>query len=69
MPPPVAGIVDLISGGVTETPKQQDAPKATSRSASHPASKKATARPQADDQTDELYQKFLEWQKQRKDQP
>jgi hypothetical protein len=68
MPPPVAGIVDLISGGVTETPKQ-DASKATSRSASRPASKKATARPQGDDHTDELYQKFLEWEKRRKDQP
>jgi len=69
MPPPVAGIVDFISGGVTETPKQ-DASIATSRSASRPAPKKATARPQADDQTDEqLYQEFREWQKRRKDQP
>src|SRR5262245_46399845 len=65
---PIAGISDLFSGGVTETPKQ-DAPKAASRSASRPASKKAKSPPQAGDEMDEhLFQQFLEWQKRRKDQ-
>src|SRR5262245_44982531 len=69
MPPPIAGIVDLFSGGVTETPKQ-DAPKAISRPVSRPASKKANAPAQADDQSDQqLYQQFLEWQKRQKGQP
>jgi len=68
LPPPIAGIVDLISE--PEPPKQQeqqlaqrDDPQPKSR---RPASKKASTPPKTDAQKDEqLYQEFLEWQKNR----
>jgi len=68
LPPPIAGIVDLISE--PEPPKQQeqqlaqrDDPRPKSR---RPASKKASTPPKTDAQKDEqLYQEFLEWQWQK----
>jgi hypothetical protein len=69
MPPPIAEIVELFSGGVTETPKQQlvqrDEPRTKVR---RPASKKANATPAPDAQREQqLYQEFLEWRSQQKD--
>jgi hypothetical protein len=56
MPPPIAGIVELFSGG-----------KATSQSVPRPAAKKART-PQRDTQKDQqLYQEFLEWRSRQKD--
>src|SRR5262249_46403471 len=68
LPEPVAGIVDLFSG--TETPK----PKLAQRDKGKPktqqtVAKKANAAPTPDAQKEkQLYQEFLEWRKNQKDQ-
>jgi hypothetical protein len=46
------------------------APNATSRSVSHPTSKKANTPPRLDAQKEQqLFQKFLEWRRRQKDLP
>src|SRR5262245_61022350 len=68
LPPPIAEIVELFSG--TETPKQQlvqrdDAQPKIRR----PPSKKTSAPPTPDAQRQQqLYQEFLEWRKNQRDQ-
>jgi hypothetical protein len=66
LPPPIAEIVDQFPG--TETPKKRLVQRDKARpKTSQPPAKKASAPPKSDAQSDEqLYQEFLEWQKNQK---
>jgi hypothetical protein len=68
LPPPIAEIVEGISG--TGAPKQELVQRDEAQSkARRPASKKASTPPKPDTQSDDqLYQEFLEWQIKRKEQ-
>jgi ribulose kinase len=67
LPPPIAEIVEAFSG--TDAPKQLVQRDEAQLKVRRPASKKASAPPKPDAQRDEqLYQEFLEWQKNRRDQ-
>jgi hypothetical protein len=68
LPAPIAEIVDAFSG--TETPKQQLVQrKEAEPKVRRPATKKASPLPTAEAQREqELYQEFLEWQKNKRDQ-
>jgi hypothetical protein len=68
LPPPIAGIVDIVSE--PETPKQQLVQRDEAQpKVRRPASKKASTPPKPDAQSDEqLYQEFLEWQMKRREQ-
>jgi hypothetical protein len=67
LPPPIAEIVEGFSG--TEAPKQQLVQRDETQSkVRRPVSKKASAPPKSDAQTDDqLYQEFLEWQMKQRD--
>ena len=67
LPPPMTEIADLFSGN--ETPKKQFVQRDKARPKTpQPAAKKASTPPKSDAQRDEqLYQEFLEWQKNQKD--
>jgi hypothetical protein len=68
LPPPIAEIVYQFPG--TETPKKRLVPRdKPPPKTPQPAVKKASAPPKSDPRSDEqLYQQFLEWQKNQNDQ-
>jgi hypothetical protein len=68
LPPPIAEIVELFS--TTETPKQQFVQRDDAQPKSRlPPSKKASTPPTSDAQREQqLYQEFLEWRKNQRDQ-
>ena len=68
LPPPIVEVVELFSG--TETPKQQLVQRGDAQPKIRLApSKKASTPPTPDAQREQqLYQEFLEWQKNQRDQ-